>query len=81
MTLSSFLRTGSLVFAGLIATCLLIAPGPSFAEFVPAYASVNLNQRAGPSTRFPVIATAPVGTPVSLFGCLTDLSWCDGAYQ
>ena len=81
MTLSSFLRTGSLVFAGLIATCLLIAPGPSFAESVPAYASVNLNQRAGPSTRFPVIATAPVGTPVSLFGCLNDLSWCDGAYQ
>ena len=67
---------------GLIAALgVLLAPGHSLAQSVPAYASVNLNQRAGPGTRFPVIATAPVGTPVSLFGCLSDLSWCDGAFQ
>ena len=80
MTLPDIRAIRSPIVAGLVAACLL-APGHSFAQSVAAYASVNLNQRAGPGTRFPVIVVAPVRTPVTLFGCLSDLSWCDGAYQ
>ena len=80
MSLRHFRNFRSAIVAGLIVAALL-ASGHSFAQSVSAYASVNLNQRAGPGTRFPIIATAPVGTPVTLFGCLGDLSWCDGAYQ
>ena len=81
--LPRYLRVSFVVgaVALIAASGVLLTPGHSFAQSASAYASVNLNQRAGPSTRFPVIATAPIGTPVSLFGCLSDLSWCDGSYR
>ena len=45
-----------------------------------AYVTNNLNQRAGPNTRFPALGVIPSRTQVTINGCLEDLSWCEGAY-
>ncbi len=45
-----------------------------------AYVTDNLNQRAGPNTRFPALDVIPARTQITVNGCLEDLSWCEGAY-
>ena len=45
-----------------------------------AYVTANLNQRAGPATRYPSLGVIPSRTQVRINGCLPDLSWCEGAY-
>ena len=74
------LRTSSASIAFCLATAVLAVPSAANAQQVRAQVTTDLNQRAGPSTRFPVIATAPEGSAITLFGCISDLSWCDGAY-
>ena len=45
-----------------------------------AYVTNNLNQRAGPNTRFPALDVIPARAQITVNGCLEDLSWCEGAY-
>ena len=59
----------------------LLAPGHSLAQSAPASVTANLNQRAGPDTRYPVVVVVPAGSQVTLFGCLSDYSWCDGDFR
>lgn len=56
--------------------------GPVAAQSRPeiARATANLNMRTGPGTGFPVVATAPRGGGVTIFGCTPDRSWCDAAF-
>lgn len=58
--------------AGLIG---VLPPAAQAAE--KAVATANVNLRAGPSTRYPVVLTVPVGAPMLVHGCLATMSWCD----
>ena len=42
-----------------------------------AFASKDVNLRAGPSTDYPIIATLLAGASIAVQGCLEDYSWCD----
>ncbi|TWF58973.1 SH3 domain-containing protein [Neorhizobium alkalisoli] len=55
----------------------------SFGGLTPASATVsgvalaNVNLRAGPSTRYPVVMTMPQSASLAVYGCIADRSWCD----
>ena len=69
----------SIIAATLIAAAgALLAPSHSLAQSATATVTANLNLRAGPGTQYPAIVVLPAGTQVTLFGCLSDYSWCDG---
>lgn len=46
-----------------------------------AVTSSNLNLRAGPGTQYPAIQVIPRGGTVTLYGCLANYTWCDGAFR
>jgi uncharacterized protein YraI len=58
--------------------CALAVPG--VASAANAFATGNVNLRAGPSTQYPVVITVAVNAPVNLHGCLGGYSWCDVSY-
>lgn len=45
-----------------------------------AFATSNVNLRAGPSTSYPTVTVVPAGASVVNNGCLADYSWCDVSY-
>ena len=45
-----------------------------------AYATSNVNLRAGPSTSYPTVTVVPAGASLVNNGCLADYSWCDVSY-
>lgn len=47
------------------------------ANAAQAYATSNVNMRAGPATDYPVVTTLSAGELVTIYGCLSDGSWCD----
>jgi uncharacterized protein YraI len=47
------------------------------ASAATGYVTANVNERAGPGTNFPPITVIPAGAPVTIYGCLSDDSWCD----
>lgn len=46
-----------------------------------AIATADVNLRAGPSTRYPVVDVVLDGDDVRVYGCLSDWSWCDVSYR
>lgn len=53
---------------------------------VPAVAqeaevATDLNMRAGPATRFPIITTIPEGRSVEVYRCVSDFDWCDVGWR
>ena len=58
--------------------CALAVPG--VASAANAFATGNVNLRAGPSTQYPVVITVAVNAPVDLHGCLSGYTWCDVSY-
>ncbi|MCG6114514.1 MAG: SH3 domain-containing protein [Mesorhizobium sp.] len=54
----------------------LAVPGIAMAQQV-AYATNNVNVRAGPGTDYPVVDVARAGAPVYVHGCLSQRAWCD----
>ncbi|MCF1467891.1 SH3 domain-containing protein [Agrobacterium vitis] len=62
-------------FAGLMAVAL-----PAAAEAAQAFATANVNLRAGPSTQYPPVLVVPAGNSVRIFGCLSSANWCDVGY-
>jgi uncharacterized protein YraI len=63
-----------LAVGALVAGTLL--PAQAMAAVV-AHPTVDLNVRIGPSVSYGVIAVAPAWHPVTVFGCLDDITWCD----
>jgi uncharacterized protein YraI len=57
---------------------LLVAlgAGPALAA-TDGYMISNLNLRSGPGTDYPVVVTMPAGDLVTIYGCISDWSWCD----
>jgi uncharacterized protein YraI len=60
-----------------------LASNPAQAQSNAAVAvpSANLNQRAGPGTQYPPLQVIPRGASVTLYGCISGLSWCEGSYR
>ena len=69
--------------AALALAAFLFTAGHSQAQSTAAVAaaSVNLNQRAGPGTNFPVLQVVPAGGQITLYGCVGGFSWCDGVHR
>lgn len=67
----------------LAALALFALAAPAAAQGGPAiaYATANLNMRAGPGTNYPVITTLPQGGGVTVFGCTANFAWCDAAFS
>jgi uncharacterized protein YraI len=68
MKVSSYMAAGALVLG-------LALPGTAIAQTVASTADVNM--RAGPGTRFPVVTTIPQNRNVNVIGCDQNLDWCD----
>lgn len=56
---------------------LALAATPASAAPVSGFVTANVNERAGPSTSYPAIVVIPAGSPITIYGCLPDDSWCD----
>ena len=46
-----------------------------------AEVTIDLNMRAGPGARYPIITTIPEGRSVEVYGCLNDYDWCDVGWR
>lgn len=51
--------------------------GMAAAQSLAYVAPGTTNLRDGPGTRYPVVARVYGGTPVEVYGCLADRSWCE----
>jgi uncharacterized protein YraI len=62
---------------GILATLgFLVLPGIAMAGQL-AYATHNVNVRAGPGIDYPVVDVARAGEEVYVYGCLSHRAWCD----
>ena len=61
----------------LAAALMLLAFGGAASAQDDGYVNTNVNLRAGPSTGYPVVAVLQAGTPLEIFGCLDEYTWCD----
>ncbi|WEX09291.1 SH3 domain-containing protein [Chelativorans sp. AA-79] len=46
-----------------------------------AFATGNVNMRAGPSTQYPRVTTIPRGSAVEVYGCTSGWRWCDTVWR
>jgi uncharacterized protein YraI len=46
-----------------------------------AEVTADLNMRAGPATRYPIITTIPAGRNVEVYGCVSGYDWCDVSWR
>ncbi|WP_162374739.1 SH3 domain-containing protein [Pseudoxanthomonas sangjuensis] len=59
-----------------VALGLLAAPTMASAA-TTAYANSTVSLRTGPDAGYPRVATLRAGTPLQVYGCINDWSWCD----
>ncbi len=64
-------------FSALAVLAAVMAVAPAAAQAEQAYASKQVNLRAGPARDFPVVAVLTRGVELNVHGCLSDYSWCD----
>ncbi len=58
-----------------IAGALVAMSGAAFADTAVS-AVADLNVRAGPGPRYPVVGVLPAGQPATLQGCMENSKWC-----
>ncbi len=66
------------VLAGLGLGLAVLMPAAAIAA--NAYATTDVNERAGPGTDYPVVTVIPAGSTLTIFGCLPEIAWCDVAF-
>ncbi|MCJ8520311.1 uncharacterized protein YraI [Pseudorhizobium tarimense] len=55
---------------------------PSLADAaVRGVSTGNVNMRSGPSTSYPAVTVIPEGSPVTIYGCMRNVNWCDVAFS
>jgi uncharacterized protein YraI len=59
------------------ALCALLAAPSIASAAVQGFATANVNMRSGPSTSYPAVTVIPVGAPVTIYGCMSSVNWCD----
>lgn len=68
------------ILMSVAALCALVV-APSIADAaVRGAATANVNMRSGPSTGYPAVDVIPVGAPVTIYGCMSSVNWCDVAF-
>jgi uncharacterized protein YraI len=69
------------LFSAAAALCAVVA-APSLADAaVRGYSTANVNMRSGPSTSYPAVTVIPSGAPVTIYGCMSNVNWCDVAFS
>jgi len=69
------------LFSAAAALCAVVA-APSLADAaVRGFATANVNMRSGPSTSYPAVTVIPNGAPVTIYGCMSSVNWCDVAFS
>ena len=69
------------LFSAAAALCAIIA-APSVADAaVRGYSTANVNMRSGPSTSYPAVTVIPAGAPVTIYGCMSSVNWCDVTFS
>ncbi|MGF9565599.1 SH3 domain-containing protein [Neorhizobium sp. BT27B] len=64
------------ILAAAATSALMVAP--TLAEAAArGYATANVNMRSGPSTGYPAVTVVPVGAPITIHGCMSNVNWCD----
>ena len=63
----------------LAATAMIASAGWAAAQ--EAIATADVNMRAGPGSRYPVVTTVPEGREVFIHGCISDFDWCDVSWR
>ncbi|MFM0095152.1 SH3 domain-containing protein [Paraburkholderia nemoris] len=56
--------------------CLMALSSAAFAQS-PAYTNQPVYVYAGPSGEYPVVAQVPPSAQLTVYGCVSDYSWCD----
>jgi uncharacterized protein YraI len=55
--------------------------GSTLASAQEAYTTSDVNMRAGPGSRYPVVTTIPDDRQVYIHGCLSNWDWCDVSWR
>lgn len=53
----------------------------TWASAQEAYTTGDVNMRAGPGSRYPVVTTIPENREVFIHGCLSNWDWCDVSWR
>lgn len=53
----------------------------TWASAQEAFTTGDVNMRAGPGSRYPVVTTIPGGREVFIHGCLSNWDWCDVSWR
>lgn len=53
----------------------------TWASAQEAFTTGDVNMRAGPGSRYPVVTTIPEGREVFIHGCLSNWDWCDVSWR
>ncbi len=60
---------------------VLAAQAAAAAREPNGYPIADVNLRAGPGTKYPVLVTVPTDAPITILGCLEDYTWCDTTFE
>jgi uncharacterized protein YraI len=63
-----------------IAAAAMLA-GSTLASAQEAFTTSDVNMRAGPGSRYPVVTTIPSDREVIIHGCLSNWDWCDVSWR
>ena len=55
--------------------------GSTLASAQEAFTTNDVNMRAGPGSRYPVVTTIPSDREVIIHGCLSNWDWCDVSWR
>jgi uncharacterized protein YraI len=75
------MKLPSLLALSALLTALAVSAPAQAQTYAFAAGDGYTNMRAGPGTRYPVVARIYPGSEVYVLGCIVDHSWCEGVVQ